>query len=495
LRRIIFALNLVEGMADIFFSYSRGDRAKVAKLVGLLGRDGFSVWWDPAIETGEQFSPVIHDELEKAACVIVGWSTKSVKSDWVRYEAGAGRARHVLVPVSLDGIDPPYGFKHLQTLDFQGWTGNAKDARLQRLMTDIRRHVAHPEVVGLEAHPSAKRGAGQPTRPSASASVEQPMPRQKRPEVAPNPRVFLIVASTGEEWQLALNNHLLLALRRFKLSCTVLVPAEDHFLGEHQALQDEVRTDAADYSGGIVIISGWPDDRNEELNRFAKDVQKPVVFVDQNPPAGADKTMPWNMSYISINDSEGGRLAAEAALELAAQAPIRRILIISGFAKQERFLAFRTLVSEKLDCDIVVSEDGKFDRWVSENIAFTELSEAIKIGRPFDLVFCTADSMTLGCLDAIDRIERWRGCAKPRVIGYDGTATTQRLAGDARSLLERVVVQDTKELARVAVEQLMRMRQGLETNKINWVKPYLFPRLKGMSRGTADKPVAAAKPS
>jgi ABC-type sugar transport system substrate-binding protein len=459
-------------MADIFFSYARVDRDKVAKLVRALEKNGFSVWWDPAIETGDQFSPVIHEELNKAACVIVGWSEKSVDSDWVRYEAGAGRARHVLVPVSLDGVAPPYGFMHLQTLDFQGWDGNAKDARLRALMADIRKYVAHPEAI---APPKTK-----PLRPKMPAPQERSASRHA-PEASPNRRVFLIVASTTEEWQLALNNHLLLALRRHNLSCTVLVPGEDHFLGEHQALQDEVRAEASDYSGGIVVISGWPDERHDALNRFAVDVRKPVVFVDQNPPDGADTKMPWNMSYVSVNDSEGGRLAAEAALELADDRPIRRVLIISGFAKQERFLSFRKTLSEKLSCEVVVSEDGKFDRWTSENIVFNELGDAIKTGRPFDLVFCTADSMTLGCLDAIDRIERWRGCGKPMVIGYDGTATTQRLAADARSLLERVVVQDTKELARESVEQLMRMRQGDEANKINWVKPYLFPRLKGTS--------------
>jgi ABC-type sugar transport system substrate-binding protein len=470
-------------MADIFFSYSRADRTKVAKLVRLLERNGFNVWWDPAIETGEQFSPVIHDELNKASCVIVGWSEQSVNSDWVRYEAGAGRARHVLVPVSLDGADAPFGFKHLQTLDFQGWNGDAKDKRLRSLIADIGKYVVRPQ-------PSAPAKVKEP-RPMPPAPPAPAASRRKQPAAAaPNRRVFLIVASTTEEWQLALNNYLLLALRRFNLSCTVLVPGEDHFLGEHQVLQDEVRAEASEYSGGIVIISGWPDERHDALNRFAIEVQKPVVFVDQNPPDGADKKMPWNMSYVSVNDSEGGRLAAEAALELAEAQPIRRVLIISGFAKQERFLSFRKILSEKLGCDIVVSEDGKFDRWVSENIVFNELGDAIKIGRPFDLVFCTADSMTLGCLDAIDRIERWRGARKPKVIGYDGTATTQRLAADTRSLLERVVVQDTKELARVSVEQLMRMRQGDEANKINWVKPYLFPRLKGTSSSAAGSPAA-----
>jgi ABC-type sugar transport system substrate-binding protein len=470
-------------MADVFFSYTRKDRDKVALLVKALEKEGFTVWWDPAIETGEKFSPVILDELDKSTCVIVGWSARSVKSDWVQFEAGAGRTRQVLVPISLDGVEPPIGFKHIQTLDFQGWKGSTRDLRLQKLMTGVRRHVVHHDGP-LNKTKAVPRPAG----PAPAAS------RHKRPRTAPNRKVFLITASTTEEWQLALNSHLLLSLRRRNLSCVVLVPAEDHLFDEHKALQDEVLGDAADYSGGIVIISGWPSDRIDDLNDFAIRIQKPVVFVDQNPPPGADAKTPWNMCYVSVDDGDGGRLAAEAALELAREHPIRRILVISGFAKQERFIAFRTSLSEKLKCDIVVSEDGKFDRWVSENIVHNKLNEGIRAERPFDLVYCTADSMTLGCLDAIDRVERWRGCPKPQVIGYDGTATTQRLAADARSLLRRVVVQDTKELARASVEQLTRMRQGDKFSKINWVKPYLFPRLTGIpSEGEASAATPVVK--
>src|SRR5579862_5956203 len=117
-------------MADVFFSYTRKDRDKVALLVKALEKEGFTVWWDPAIETGEKFSPVILDELDKSTCVIVGWSARSVKSDWVQFEAGAGRTRQVLVPISLDGVEPPIGFKHIQTLDFQGWKGSTRDLRL-----------------------------------------------------------------------------------------------------------------------------------------------------------------------------------------------------------------------------------------------------------------------------------------------------------------------------------------------------------------------------
>jgi DNA-binding LacI/PurR family transcriptional regulator len=453
-------------MADIFFSYKREDRRKVERLVRLLKHERFTIWWDAVLETGQDFPAVIRDELDNASCVIVGWSATSVMSPWVLHEARTGRVRDVLVPISLDGTKPPLGYQQFQTQDLSGWKGKSDDRRVRRLISGVRRLVVRTHRKSTDEK-AARR-----------SSTEASGARQYRKlEATRNKRIFLIAASTTEEWQLALNNHLLLSMRRANLSCTVLVPSEDHFLGEHQALQQEVLATADDYSGGVIIISGWPEERTPELKSFAQLLKKPVVFVDQNPPIGADEDVPWNMCYVSISDSDGGRLAADAALELAHERPVQRIFILSGFAKQKRYEAFRELISKGLKCDVVVSEDGKFDRWVSENVAYNKLNDAIKHRQPFDLIFCTADSMTLGCLDAIDRIQRWHGCMKPRVLGYDGTVTTQRLADSGRSLLARIVVQDTKELARASVEQLVRMRQGEEVDKSVWVKPYLFTRV------------------
>jgi hypothetical protein len=83
-----------------------------------------------------------------------------------------------------------------------------------------------------------------------------------------------------------------------------------------------------------------------------------------------------------------------------------------------------------------------------------------------------------GCLDAIARIGRSRSHAQPRVVGYDGTTTTLNLVDSARSALSRVVVQDTRELARTAVDQLLQLSQGsIDGNNVLWVEPYLYPRI------------------
>jgi hypothetical protein len=58
-------------MADVFVSYSRSDKARVAPLVAAIQAKGWSVWWDPAIDAGQQFDDQIDAELQAASAVLL----------------------------------------------------------------------------------------------------------------------------------------------------------------------------------------------------------------------------------------------------------------------------------------------------------------------------------------------------------------------------------------------------------------------------------------
>src|SRR6516165_2849250 len=90
------------GMADVFVSYARGDKARVAPLVAAIEAQGWSVWWDPSINPGEEFDRQIAAELKAAAAVLVVWTPNSVGSRWVRGEAREGADRGILVPVRFE---------------------------------------------------------------------------------------------------------------------------------------------------------------------------------------------------------------------------------------------------------------------------------------------------------------------------------------------------------------------------------------------------------
>lgn len=77
-------------MADVFVSYARSDKARVAPLVAAIEAKGWSVWWDPEIDAGQQFDAQIEAALKAAKAVLVVWTPTSVTSRWVRGEAREG---------------------------------------------------------------------------------------------------------------------------------------------------------------------------------------------------------------------------------------------------------------------------------------------------------------------------------------------------------------------------------------------------------------------
>ena len=120
-------------MADIFVSYSRQDKDRVAPLVAALEAEGWSIWWDPEIPPGEEFDDLISRELTGAKALIVVWTTQSTESRWVRGEARDGADRGVLVPVRFDNARLPLDFRAIHTTDLDGWNGDRQSPAFRSL--------------------------------------------------------------------------------------------------------------------------------------------------------------------------------------------------------------------------------------------------------------------------------------------------------------------------------------------------------------------------
>ncbi len=124
-------------MANIFLSYSRADRARVAPLVGALEAQGWSVWWDPAIIPGQEFDDRIAEEIDKASAVVVVWTPASVASRWVRGEAREAADRGILVPVRFDNARLPIDARAVHTTDLDDWREDASSRSFQDLLSAL----------------------------------------------------------------------------------------------------------------------------------------------------------------------------------------------------------------------------------------------------------------------------------------------------------------------------------------------------------------------
>lgn len=99
---------------DIFISYARADRERVKFIAGHLISSGYSVWWDRDIRPGEEFDEVIDKAILRSKAIVVVWSENSIKSRWVKEEAEDGLAADILVPVTIDCVTIPRGFRRIQ---------------------------------------------------------------------------------------------------------------------------------------------------------------------------------------------------------------------------------------------------------------------------------------------------------------------------------------------------------------------------------------------
>ena len=112
-------------MADVFLSYARDDLGTAKLVATALSACGWTVWWDRTIPPGRTFDDVLEEALDRARCVVVLWSKKSVTSHWVKAEAAEGIRREILVPVLLETVKIPLEFRRVQAADLTGWKGEA----------------------------------------------------------------------------------------------------------------------------------------------------------------------------------------------------------------------------------------------------------------------------------------------------------------------------------------------------------------------------------
>src|SRR5579863_6535928 len=142
-------------MADVFVSYARSDKARVAPLVAAIEAKGWSVWWDPEITPGQEFDDQIEAEIDAAKAVLVVWTPVSVASRWVRGEAREAAERGILVPVRFEQARLPMDVRAIHTTDLDGWNEDAESPQAHEFMRALAAMIARSQ-----AAKSGKTSAG-----------------------------------------------------------------------------------------------------------------------------------------------------------------------------------------------------------------------------------------------------------------------------------------------------------------------------------------------
>jgi adenylate cyclase len=131
-------------MSSVFLSYDHGDTARAAAIASALEKAGLSVWWDRHIHGGAEFQSEIETAVAESDAVVVLWSKRSIKSAWVRDEAAEGRDQGKLIPVLLEPVKPPMGFRQYQTIDLSDGRRASGPAQLDELLRALAKMTVAP---------------------------------------------------------------------------------------------------------------------------------------------------------------------------------------------------------------------------------------------------------------------------------------------------------------------------------------------------------------
>jgi hypothetical protein len=105
----------------VFLSYSSKDRETVAAIATAYASAGVEHFWDRAsLKSGEEWSPRLRKEIERADLFHLCWSKSAASSEWVEKEAShalSRRRRSKKPDITVQMLDGPPWAKHPDSLD------------------------------------------------------------------------------------------------------------------------------------------------------------------------------------------------------------------------------------------------------------------------------------------------------------------------------------------------------------------------------------------
>ena len=287
-------------MSDIFLSYAHEDLERARQLAQALARQGWDVFWDRTIPAGKNWRSYLEEKLEQSKCVVVAWSKVSVMSNWVIEEADSGLERNTLVPVLLETVRLPLGFRQVHAEDLSAWDGTQEFPSFQKLLRDIE------GVIGPMR--SKKKAATEDVPQKQAAKPSSQAPENQQRQTKEPGTVFRDKLSDGSQGPEM-----------------VIVPAGNFKMGDIQGKDGDAEKPVHSVSIPKPFAMGRYQITFEEYDRFASATSRPLPN-DRGWGRGRQPVInvSWEdaveySKWLSEQTGKLYRLATEAEWEYAAR--------------------------------------------------------------------------------------------------------------------------------------------------------------------------------
>jgi hypothetical protein len=132
-----------------------------------LQQSGLTVFFDQDIPVGRSWQDVIESTIRNAGVVLALFSKESLQSAWMMDEAAIARDMYKLIPIRLESVDLPLGFRQIQAVDLTEWNGDPLDPIFVSLTKAVQRVTRKPV-------PTPKSIPGTPLPPPPRVSRRAP---------------------------------------------------------------------------------------------------------------------------------------------------------------------------------------------------------------------------------------------------------------------------------------------------------------------------------
>ncbi|HJS11264.1 YARHG domain-containing protein [Sphingopyxis sp.] len=251
-------------MVDVFISYSRDNKARVADIAAAVTAAGYDVWWDAELPPHRSYGDVITEKIGSAKAAIVVWSHTSAQSEWVRAEADVARNQKKLVQTAIDDVMPPLPFNQIQFADLRDWNGDPGHSAWRKVLMSLE------ELCGREAVEAP------PPRPTP-APVATPEPSEDL-QAVPGERKSSLALTLA--WALVALAAIAIALLAWKLLQPPAEPAPS--ATEAAILPDEK---------GVAETPGTASDGPAEAFTLAAVIDDPEGFTNIRSERSAKSTI------------------------------------------------------------------------------------------------------------------------------------------------------------------------------------------------------------